>query len=141
MSNYPVCAKPEHANTTCNRSSIPPEILAKVKVVVSAPDYLSADEASVPFVIRLQAANMEDAECMRLRVIGFHIDIEQMEQYRYVSLQLSANCTQNSIEVSHHQTTCPVIQFHHHPRNLRINLYLLPILSIHYMTLASWVLA
>ena len=142
MSNYPVCTKPEHANTTCNASSILPEILAKVKVVVSAPDYLSVDETSVPFVIRLRAANMKDAECLRLRVIGFHVDIEQMEQYRYVSsLQLSANCTQNSIEVSHLQNTCPAIQFHHHPLNLRINLYFLPILSIHYMTLALWVLA
>jgi hypothetical protein len=86
ISNYSVCAKPEQANATCNSSSIPLDILAKVKVVASAPDYLSADEASVPFVIRLRTADLEDEECRRLRVISFCVEIEQIEQYRYVSL-------------------------------------------------------
>jgi hypothetical protein len=82
MSNYAICAKPEHADVTRDSSFIPLDILSNIKVVASAPDYTSVDETSVPFVIRLRTADLEEAACKRLRVISFCIDVVQTEKYR-----------------------------------------------------------
>jgi hypothetical protein len=85
MSNYAICAKPEHTDANRNSSFIPPDILSKIQVVASAPDYLSTDETSVPIVIRLRTVDLDDAECKRLRVTNLCVDVKQTEKYRYVS--------------------------------------------------------
>jgi len=86
MSNYVVHAKPERTDGNQDLPSIPLDILSKIQVVASVPEYISTDEDSVPVAIRLRTADLEDAECKRLRVTSFVIDVRQAEKYRYVSL-------------------------------------------------------
>jgi hypothetical protein len=82
MSNYAIIAKPEHADATQNSSPASLDVFSKIQVVASTPDYLSTDEESVPLVIRLRAADLEDDECKRLQVVSFSVDIRQTEKYR-----------------------------------------------------------
>lgn len=97
MSNYAICAKPEHCNAARDPSFIPLDILSKIQVIASAPDYISTEDSSLPFVIRLRTAHLEDAECKRLRVTEFCLDVKQTEKYRQVSLyDVPSTCSRNS---------------------------------------------
>jgi hypothetical protein len=122
MSNYAVCAKPEHTDVDRDSSFIPLDILSKIKVVASAPDYLGIDEASVPFAVRLRTVDLEDAECKRLRVTNFCVDVEQIEKYRYVSrLRYLLAVFTNSIEACHPSTMHPAIRFLRRPHSPQRN--------------------
>lgn len=83
MSNYAIRARAEYADAARDLSFIPQHVLSKIQLVVSVPDYISIDESSFPFAIRLRTPELEDWERKRLRVVSFSVDIEQIEQYRY----------------------------------------------------------
>lgn len=82
MSNYATYAKLEHTDDTRDLPSIPLDILSKIQIIASVPEHVSTDDDSVPVVIRLRTTDLTDAECRRLRVTNFCIDVKQSEKYR-----------------------------------------------------------
>ncbi|OCH85702.1 hypothetical protein OBBRIDRAFT_762621 [Obba rivulosa] len=63
-------------------SSIPAEIASSIRVLASVPEFISVDEKSIPLTLRLRAKDLAEAECKRLRVSDFFVELEQVEDYR-----------------------------------------------------------
>ena len=82
MADYAVRVTPEFSDFENNSSFIPRHILSKIQMVTSVPEYSSLHDSSVPFSIRLRTSELEDAECKRLQIMGFAVDVEQTEKYR-----------------------------------------------------------
>ncbi|KZT09743.1 uncharacterized protein LAESUDRAFT_810707 [Laetiporus sulphureus 93-53] len=63
-------------------SGVPFEVVSKVRALISVPDYVDVNDTSFPLCLRLRTKDLPEHDCKRLRVTGFSLDIEQIEQYR-----------------------------------------------------------
>ena len=70
-----------------SRRSIPGDILEKIQVIASIPSATAMNEISVPFVLRVRGKDLGDSERTRLRITEFSVDVEQVEVYRFGSIQ------------------------------------------------------
>lgn len=82
MANYAVRATPEFSDAKSDSHFIPRDILSKIEVVTSVPEHISLGESSIPFSIRLRTSELEKAECKKIQITGFTVDVEQTEKYR-----------------------------------------------------------
>ncbi|GJE96438.1 hypothetical protein PsYK624_126350 [Phanerochaete sordida] len=78
-SHYEVSARPEELNAD---SRFPREALSKIRVQMSVPECVSREDEKIAFAVRLRTNGLPDAECRRLRVTDFWIEVEQTERYR-----------------------------------------------------------
>lgn len=85
MINFAIRTKSEFANAARDSSFIPLDVLSSIQVLASVPDHIGVDDASVPFAIRLRTSNLPEAECKRLRIKDFSVNMTQTEKYRYVA--------------------------------------------------------
>lgn len=69
-----------------NKPRIPSNILSKIQVLASVPDHVDIAEDTVPLTLRLRTKDLPEAECKRLQVAEFTVDIMQREKYKYVAL-------------------------------------------------------
>jgi hypothetical protein len=80
--------------TATSRLRIPPQILSKIKVLISAPEYINMEGGSLPVTLRLRTKDLEESECKRLQVTTFSVDVIQIEKWRCaVSSSLGYNKT------------------------------------------------
>ncbi|KAK7037931.1 hypothetical protein R3P38DRAFT_2696322 [Favolaschia claudopus] len=75
---------------------IPSDVLSKIQVLASVPAHVDVRENSLPFILRLRTKDLNAAECQRLRITSFTIDIVQTEICRRVK------------DASKYQATYPV---------------------------------
>jgi hypothetical protein len=65
---------------------IPGEVLDKIQILTSVPDYLDMDEAEpMPLTLRLRTKSLDTAHCSKLRMTGFQIKLVQKDKCRYVT--------------------------------------------------------
>jgi hypothetical protein len=69
-------------NVKTDNLHIPPEILSKIQVLASVPEYVNIDDDSLPITLRLRTQDLEESECKRLQVTMFSVDVTQIEKYR-----------------------------------------------------------
>lgn len=89
MSVYMVDACREPDSEGSSRKSIPSDVLEKIQVVASIPSATAMDETSLPFILRVRGKDLDDFERKRLRITEFSVDVEQVEVYRFDSIQAS----------------------------------------------------
>lgn len=79
--HYEVSAQPEEL---AESSKFPRDVISKIRVQASVPKCIDLEDEKIPFSVRLRTNGLPEAECKRLRVTDFHVDVEQGEKYRYV---------------------------------------------------------
>lgn len=79
LSHYEVAAQLDAVH---GETKFPREVLSKIRVQMSFPEYVGMEDGHIPFSIRLRTNGLPESECRRLRVDEFHVDVEQSERYR-----------------------------------------------------------
>ncbi|KAI0700004.1 hypothetical protein BC835DRAFT_491939 [Cytidiella melzeri] len=67
-------------------TQFPIDLLSKLRVQISVPECVGMEEASMPFALRMRTDGLSEAQCSRLRVTDFDVELEQCERYRTVPL-------------------------------------------------------
>jgi hypothetical protein len=67
---------------------IPSEILSKIAITASVPEYVDMRSNSFELRLRMRTCGLEPPHRERLRLTNFMVDIQQLEEYRFVSLRL-----------------------------------------------------
>lgn len=81
MTNYIV-----KANVPAGPISVPRDVLAKLEIVISAPEHIALDQEDFPFFVRMRAPGLSEAEAARLRFESIMVTkLEQIEKYRCVN--------------------------------------------------------
>lgn len=70
-----------------SRRSFPGDVLEKIQVIASIPTATATNETSVPFVLRVRGKDLNDSDRTRLRISEFSVNVEQVEVYRFGSIQ------------------------------------------------------
>jgi len=65
-----------------NSSGIPFDVVSKLRAVISLPENVDTNNSSFPICLRLRTQDLPEAQCKRLRIDGFEVEVEQVEQYR-----------------------------------------------------------
>lgn len=65
---------------------IPSDILSKIVITASVPEYVDMESNSFELRLRMRACGLEPLHCERLRLTNFTVDVHQFERYRFVSL-------------------------------------------------------
>ncbi|KZV69044.1 hypothetical protein PENSPDRAFT_609309 [Peniophora sp. CONT] len=78
MTNYIV-----KANLPDGPIGVPRDVLDKLEIVISAPEYITLDQEDFPFFVRMRAPGLSDADAARLRLDSVMVTkLEQIEKYR-----------------------------------------------------------
>ncbi|EMD37942.1 hypothetical protein CERSUDRAFT_113084 [Gelatoporia subvermispora B] len=85
MADYSISAEPARVPDS---SSIPPEIASGIRVLASVPEFVDIEEGKIPLTLRLRAKGLSAADCRRLRVSEFCVEVEQVEDYRVAPSRL-----------------------------------------------------
>lgn len=67
---------------------IPSDILSKIVIAASVPEYVDMESGSFELRLRMRACGLEPLHCERLRLTNFVVGAHQFEKYRFASLQL-----------------------------------------------------
>lgn len=71
--------------------NIPLDILSKVAITASVPEYVGMESSSFELRLRMRACGLEPLHCERLRLTNFTVDVYQLEEYRFGFLR-SQSC-------------------------------------------------
>ncbi|KAJ7444877.1 hypothetical protein FB451DRAFT_1355199 [Mycena latifolia] len=105
---------------------IPPDILSKIQVLASVPKHVDVCEDRLPFTLRLRTKDLADAECKRLQVTSFTIDIVQEEKCRRVT-KFSEFGSRHPVPSEHSQPPYqPLFSAHHISDMYQLGLYVAP---------------
>jgi hypothetical protein len=67
-----------------SENAIPVEVLSKIQILASVPTHVDVRESHLPFTLRLRTKDLGDADCKRLQVTNFTLDVVQDEICRLV---------------------------------------------------------
>ncbi|KAF7323121.1 hypothetical protein HMN09_00092300 [Mycena chlorophos] len=81
MINYLLTPPPQNIPAA---NSVPAHVLSKIQVLGSVPKHVDVCANRLPFTLRLRTKDLPEAECQRLRVTKFTIDVVQEERCRRV---------------------------------------------------------
>ncbi|KAJ3546828.1 hypothetical protein NMY22_g1894 [Coprinellus aureogranulatus] len=62
---------------------IPTEVLSKIQVLASVPEFVDVKGTSIPITVRLRTKDLEASKCKRLQITEIGINIIQQERCRY----------------------------------------------------------
>ncbi|KAJ3880676.1 hypothetical protein F5051DRAFT_450563 [Lentinula edodes] len=65
-----------------DKLQIPPEILSKIRILASVPEYLDVEDNRATLTLRLRTKDLKAEECQRLQLVGFRVDIIQKDKCR-----------------------------------------------------------
>lgn len=68
------------------KKRIPPEILAKVQAILSAPEYVDMTEKKLSVMLRLRSEGLEQEERERFQLVDVSLSLVQTEKCRYVDI-------------------------------------------------------
>ncbi|GLB34740.1 hypothetical protein LshimejAT787_0203050 [Lyophyllum shimeji] len=63
-------------------SRFPAEVLSKLQVLASVPEYVDMERNELPLVLRMRTKDLEAEECKRIQVTSVSANVVQMERYR-----------------------------------------------------------
>ncbi|THU82875.1 hypothetical protein K435DRAFT_438930 [Dendrothele bispora CBS 962.96] len=63
-------------------SRIPLDVLSKVQVLVSVPEFINVKDKSLTLTLRLRTKDLSQEECQRLQLGGFKVDIVEKDKCR-----------------------------------------------------------
>ncbi|KAF9469282.1 hypothetical protein BDZ94DRAFT_1152120 [Collybia nuda] len=75
--NSPVSAAPSQG-----RPQIPLEVISKIQVLASVPDYVDVDGDHFPLIIRMRTKDLDASECKRIRLSSIAANVIQKEKTR-----------------------------------------------------------
>lgn len=67
-----------------DKPRIPSDVLSKIQVLASVPEYIDIRESAMPLTLRLRTKDLCEDECKKLQVTEVVIDVIQQEKCRYV---------------------------------------------------------
>ena len=67
--------------------NIPLDVLSKIAITASVPEYVDMENNSFELRLRMRACGLDPLHCERLRLNNFTVDINQVETYRFVFLR------------------------------------------------------
>ena len=82
-SNYLVNATPSSSKSRDN-ARISPDILCKIQVLASVPEYVNVADSSLPVTLRMRTKDLAEEHCKKLQLTEVSVDILQQEKVRYV---------------------------------------------------------
>ena len=65
-----------------SKKRIPTEVLSKIQVLASVPEFVDMKDNSIPITVRLRTKALESDECKRLQVTEIGINLIQQERCR-----------------------------------------------------------
>ena len=65
-----------------NKPRVPAEVLNKMQLLVSVPEYANVKDSTLPLTIRLRTKDLCEEDCKRLQVTEVAVDIQQREKCR-----------------------------------------------------------
>ncbi|KAK0503524.1 hypothetical protein EDD18DRAFT_1138184 [Armillaria luteobubalina] len=78
-----VNSKPTPPKNDKDRPRIPREIISKLQILASIPEYVDVDEDAVDLTLRMRAHGLEEEQCKRLQLSAFAVNVLQKEKCRY----------------------------------------------------------
>ncbi|KAF8912031.1 hypothetical protein CPB84DRAFT_1671293 [Gymnopilus junonius] len=81
--NYLVHSTPASSPGLLPKDRIPAEVLSKIQVLASVPEYVNVKDNSVPVTLRLRTKDLCEEECQKIQVAEVAVDIIQEEKCRY----------------------------------------------------------
>ncbi|KAF9484654.1 hypothetical protein BDN70DRAFT_797148 [Pholiota conissans] len=82
--NYLVNSTPTTPpNEVQDKTRIPPDVLSKIQVLASIPEYVDIRENAMPLTLRLRTKDLCEEECKKLQVTEVIVDVIQQEKCRY----------------------------------------------------------
>ncbi|TFK42358.1 hypothetical protein BDQ12DRAFT_271601 [Crucibulum laeve] len=74
-----------HASSSKSEGNkvIPPEVLTKIQVLASVPEYVNLEDESVPLTLRMRTKDMDEEHCKRIQISEIKVDITQKEKCRH----------------------------------------------------------
>ncbi|KAJ3773926.1 hypothetical protein FB446DRAFT_730812 [Lentinula raphanica] len=67
---------------SCGEVKIPSDVLSKIRILASVPEYLDMQETRASLTLRLRTKDLPAEECKRLQLVGFRVDILQKDKCR-----------------------------------------------------------
>ncbi|TFY58959.1 hypothetical protein EVJ58_g6084, partial [Rhodofomes roseus] len=78
--DYAVQAEPR--SDIEHTSKFPAHVMSKLRAVISVPTHIDVEDTSFPLCMRLRMQDLPEADCKRVRLTDFTVDVEQTEQCR-----------------------------------------------------------
>jgi hypothetical protein len=75
--NSPVTDKP-----ASGKPQFPAEVLSKIQVLASVPDYVDVEGDHLPIAVRMRTKDLEAVECRKIKVTSITTDVIQREKCR-----------------------------------------------------------
>jgi len=70
---------------------MPPEIIGKIQVKLSAPQVIDMDKKKMNVTLRLRSNGLEESARQSIRLLDVTLDLRQHEKYRYVVTKPDSN--------------------------------------------------
>lgn len=80
--NYLVDSHDSTSTSFSSKPSVPVEVLNKIQLLVSVPEYTNVKGSTLPLTLRLRTKNLCEEDCKRLQVTEVAVDILQREKCR-----------------------------------------------------------
>ncbi|KDR73572.1 hypothetical protein GALMADRAFT_72170 [Galerina marginata CBS 339.88] len=81
--NYLVNSTPSSSDQPLDKERIPLEVLSKIQVLASVPEYVDVNDNLLPLTLRLRTKDLCEQDCKKLQVTNVAVDIYQQEKCRY----------------------------------------------------------
>lgn len=65
-----------------SKPRVPVQVLNKIQVLASVPEYIDVEGRSLPLTLRLRTKDLCEQDCKRLQVTEVIIDVLQREKWR-----------------------------------------------------------
>ena len=80
--NYLVDSHDSTSASVSSKPSVPAEVLDKIQLLVSVPEYTNVKGSTLPLTLRLRTKDLCEEDCKRLQVTDVAVDVLQREKCR-----------------------------------------------------------
>lgn len=84
MVNYFVSSLVSSTEPAETKTRIPPDVLSRIQVITSTPEYVNMEDVTVPLILRVRSKGLDESECKRLQLTDFSVNLVQKEECRFV---------------------------------------------------------
>ncbi|KIK59534.1 hypothetical protein GYMLUDRAFT_245213 [Collybiopsis luxurians FD-317 M1] len=72
----------KHMPSQYTECEIPSDVISKIQILASVPDYIDMEAKKLTLTLRLRANDLSAEDCQRLQLLGFRVDIQQKDKCR-----------------------------------------------------------
>lgn len=80
--NYFVDSHDSTSDSVSTKPKVPAEVLNKIQLLVSVPEYTNVKGSTLPLTLRLRTKDLCQEDCKRLQITDVAVDILQREKCR-----------------------------------------------------------